>query len=75
MDTASLATTSLTILGFKVQGGPDTLWQLADKRVAAAAWFDATALNSVVKATGTATSDGNGIDVTARKVQTGEDDD
>ncbi len=74
MDTKDPGTTSLTILGVMVQGGPNTQWELADVRVDAATWFAGTAINTIVKAAGSV-SPGNVIDVTAGEVETEEDHD
>ncbi|MBI2316842.1 MAG: hypothetical protein HYU75_07475 [Betaproteobacteria bacterium] len=73
MDTKDPATSSLTILGIRVQGGPDTEWELRETRVDAATWFAGTALNAIVKAAGAEGSDGNSIDATGGEVETEED--
>lgn len=75
MDTKDVTTTSLTIIGIKVTGGPQTAWRLADNLSAtAAAWFAATAVNTTVNARGVEGTDGTSVDVTAGKVAVGEED-
>jgi len=74
MDTIDAATTSLTIIGIKVQGAPATVWRLADKTTAtAAAWFAATAVGTTVKAQGVAGAGGTSLDATTVQVQVGDD--
>jgi hypothetical protein len=75
MDSKDLPTTSLTILGIKVQGGPGTQWRNNTGPVDANTWFATTALNTVVRAAGVTGTDGKSVDVTGGQVQTGEDDD
>ena len=74
MDTKVPATTSLTIIGIKVQGAPATVWRLADKTtVTAAAWFTATAAGTNVKAQGAEGTGGISLDATSVQVQVGDD--
>ena len=75
MDSKDLATTSLTIIGIKVQGGPKTVWHLVDNGpgVTADVWFNsastATVGNPIVKASGAEGSDGKSVDVTSGQVE------
>lgn len=74
MDTKDAATTSLTIIGIKVQGGAQTDWRLANNAVAnAATWFANTAVNTTVKARGVEGPGGTSVDVTSGQVEVGED--
>lgn len=75
MDSKDPATTSLTILGIKVQGGPDTQFELQEMRVDAATWFAETAVDTIVKAAGVEGSDAASVDVTNGEVETEEDHD
>ncbi len=73
MDTKDAATTSLTILGVAVQGGAQTQWRLANDQPAnAAAWFDATAVGTIVKARGVEGSGGTSVDATSGEVEVEE---
>jgi hypothetical protein len=74
MDTMDAATTSLTIIGIKVEGGAQTAWRLANRQlVSAAIWFVDTALNAIVRAQGVEGTGGTSLDATAGQVQAGED--
>jgi hypothetical protein len=74
MDTKDPTTTSLTIIGIMVQGSPTTVWRLADKTTPpAAAWFDATAVGTIVRAQGAEGSGGASLDATEVQVQVGDD--
>ena len=75
LEVKDVATTSLTILGIKVQGGPNTQWISKAGKVDATTWFAATPLAAFVKATGTAGADGKSVDASAGEVSVGEDDD
>ena len=70
MDTKDAATTSLTIIGIKVQGGPQTQWQLANGQlVTARDWFTGTAVNATVKARGVEGAGGTSVDVASGQVE------
>lgn len=74
MDTKDAATTSLTILGIMVQGGAQTEWRLAnDQPATAAAWFDATPVDTIVKARGVEGPGGTSVDATLGEVEVEED--
>jgi hypothetical protein len=74
MDTKNPASPSLTIVGIKVQGGPNTQWRLANEQpVAAATWFDQTALGTNVKAQGAEGTDHTSLDATAGQVEVDDD--